>query len=320
MNELPSEIELQAAYKANILIEALPWLQRFAGERVVIKYGGHAMVDDRLKRAFAQDVQFLRQVGLYPIVVHGGGPQINAMLERLGIASEFRGGLRVTTPEVRDVVRMVLTGQVQRELVGLINEDLPYAVGLSGEDGGLMTARRTTTVVAGEEVDVGLVGEVVDVHPGSVQDLLQAGRIPVISTVAPDADGDILNVNADTAAAAIASAFGAYKLVMLTDVAGLYARFPDPESLMPVVSMGEVEEMMSRLSAGMIPKMQACLKALHGGVPQAHIVDGRVPHSLLLEIFTDRGVGTAIHGPSSGRTGLPQRDSSLSWHPVKVEL
>ena len=299
MNELPSEIELQAAYKANILIEALPWLQRFAGERVVIKYGGHAMVDDRLKRAFAQDVQFLRQVGLYPIVVHGGGPQINAMLERLGIASEFRGGLRVTTPEVRDVVRMVLTGQVQRELVGLINEDLPYAVGLSGEDGGLMTARRTTTVVAGDEVDVGLVGEVVDVNPDSVQDLLEAGRIPVISTVAPDEDGDILNVNADTAAAALAIALGARKLIVLTDVEGLCTSWPDRSSLVSTISESELEALLPSLESGMVPKMEACLRAVDGGVPQAHVIDGRRPHALLLEVFTAAGVGTMVL-PASG--------------------
>ena len=295
MNELPSEIELQAAYKANILIEALPWLQRFAGERVVIKYGGHAMVDDRLKRAFAQDVQFLRQVGLYPIVVHGGGPQINAMLERLGIASEFRGGLRVTTPEVRDVVRMVLTGQVQRELVGLINEDLPYAVGLSGEDGGLMTARRTTTVVAGEEVDVGLVGEVVDVNPDSVQDLLEAGRIPVISTVAPDEDGDILNVNADTAAAALAIALGARKLIVLTDVEGLYTSWPDRSSLVSTISESELEALLPSLESGMVPKMEACLRAVRGGVSRATVIDGRVAHSVLLEVFTNQGNGTLVH-------------------------
>ena len=286
---------MDAKLQSQVLIESLPYLRKFHGETVVIKYGGHAMVDDRLKRAFAQDVQFLRQVGLYPIVVHGGGPQINAMLERLGIASEFRGGLRVTTPEVRDVVRMVLTGQVQRELVGLINEDLPYAVGLSGEDGGLMTARRTTTVVAGDEVDVGLVGEVVDVNPDSVQDLLEAGRIPVISTVAPDEDGDILNVNADTAAAALAIALGARKLIVLTDVEGLCTSWPDRSSLVSTISESELEALLPSLESGMVPKMEACLRAVRGGVSRATVIDGRVAHSVLLEVFTNQGNGTLVH-------------------------
>ncbi len=285
---------LSAEDKAAILLEALPWLQQFAGKRVVIKYGGHAMVDAELKRAFAQDVQFLRQVGLFPIVVHGGGPQINAMLQRLGISSEFRGGLRVTTREVRDVVQMVLTGQVQRELVSLLNENRPYAVGISGADGGLMRARVRKAHVDGQKVDVGLVGEVMRVNPAALEDLLAAGRIPVISTLAPDEFGETLNLNADTAAGALAAALGAYKMVVLTDVPGLYRNWPDPASLASVISMSEVEELMPSLSAGMIPKMEACLAAMRAGVPQTHIIDGRQPHALLLEIFTDKGVGTAI--------------------------
>ena len=218
--------DLRADQKAEVLIEALPWLQKFAGALVVVKYGGNAMIDEDLKRAFAQDMVFLRQVGLKPVVVHGGGPQINAMLDRLGIESEFRGGLRVTTPEAMDVVRMVLTGQVSRELVGLLNAHGPHAVGLSGEDGGLFQARRRTAVVDGESVDIGLVGDVVKVNPGAVLDLLDAGRIPVVSTVAPDLDDPttVLNVNADTAAAALAVALGARKLIVLTDVEGLYTQ------------------------------------------------------------------------------------------------
>ncbi|MDO5496069.1 MAG: acetylglutamate kinase, partial [bacterium] len=245
-----SSADLTADWKAETLVEALPWLQRFAGARVVVKYGGNAMIDEDLKRAFAQDVQFLRQVGLYPIVVHGGGPQINAMLKRLGISSEFRGGLRVTTPEVRDVVRMVLTGQVQRELVGLINAEKPYAIGLSGEDGGLLTAQLRHATVAGKAVDVGLVGDVASVNTAAVDDLLKAGRIPVISTIAPDRDGQVLNLNADTAAAALAAALGARKLIVLTDVEGLYANWPDPSSLISRISLSELERMLPDLEAG----------------------------------------------------------------------
>ena len=228
-----------AQAKASTLVEALPWLERFRGALVVVKYGGNAMIDDALKAAFAQDIVFLRYAGLRPVVVHGGGPQIKAMLDRLGLASEFRGGLRVTTPEVMDVVRMVLTGQVGRELVGLINQHGPLAVGLSGEDAGLFGARRRGVVVDGEEQDIGLVGDVVSVDPAAVMDILDAGRIPVVSTVAPDLDahGQVLNVNADTAAAALAAALGARKLVVLTDVEGVYAAWPDLETLLSRLSV-----------------------------------------------------------------------------------
>ncbi|MCG2798427.1 MAG: acetylglutamate kinase [Cellulomonas sp.] len=288
--------DLRPDQKAEVLIEALPWLQKFAGALVVVKYGGNAMVDEDLKRAFAQDMVFLRQVGLRPVVVHGGGPQINAMLDRLGIASEFRGGLRVTTPEAMDVVRMVLTGQVSRELVGLLNAHGPYAVGLSGEDGGLFGARRRTAEVDGQPVDVGLVGEVVQVNPGAVLDLLDAGRIPVVSTVAPDlADPtQVLNVNADTAAAALAVALGARKLVVLTDVEGLYARWPDPASLIRRLRASELVQILPGLDAGMRPKMEACLRAVRGGVGRAHVIDGRSPHSILVEVFTSEGIGTMV--------------------------
>ena len=294
MSELTAD--LPPGQKAEVLLQALPWLERFAGTRVVIKYGGNAMVDAELQRAFAEDVRFLHQVGMAPIVVHGGGPQISAMLDRLQIASEFRGGLRVTTPEAMAVVRMVLTGQVQRDLVSLLNDRTAHAVGISGEDGGLLRAERRTALVDGVPVDVGLVGDVVEVHPGAVEDLLAAGRIPVISTIAPDVTdpSQVLNVNADTAAAALAVALGARKLVVLTDVEGLYRSWPDRSSIIRQIRAEELRLMLPDLQSGMVPKMEACLRAVAGGVPQAHIIDGRQPHSMLLEIFTDEGVGTLV--------------------------
>ena len=284
----------QLLIKANTLIEALPWLAEFAGETVVIKYGGNAMTDEKLKRAFAEDIVFLRRVGLKPVVVHGGGPQISDMLTRLGIESSFRGGLRVTTPEAMDVVRMVLVGQVGRELVNLINEHGPFAVGMSGEDGGLLTAKRKGLVVDDQEIDLGLVGDVKKVDPSSLLDLIDAGRIPVVATVAPDSKGQVHNVNGDTAASALAVALGARRLVMLTNVAGVYANYPDEESIITQISPAEVHELLPLLDAGMIPKMEACLRAVEGGVGSATIIDGRVPHCLLLEIFTDEGIGTMV--------------------------
>src|SRR5215210_8151259 len=221
--------------KARTLAAALPWLMRYHGKVVVVKYGGNAMTDETLKQAFAEDIAFLRFAGFRPVVVHGGGPQISEMLARLGIESEFRGGLRVTTPEAMDVVRMVLVGQVQRELVGLINEHGHIAVGLSGEDAGLFTAKATNTVIDGEKVDLGLVGEVARVRPEAVDDLVEAGRIPVISSVAPDENGLVHNVNADTAAAALAIALGAEKLLVLTDVEGLYRDWPDSDEVIQAI-------------------------------------------------------------------------------------
>jgi acetylglutamate kinase len=283
-----------AAAKAEVLVEALPWLQQFRGALVVVKYGGNAMVDDELKQAFAQDMVFLRLAGLRPVVVHGGGPQIGAMLDRLGIESEFRGGLRVTTPEAMDVVRMVLVGQVGRELVGLINAHGPLAVGISGEDAHLFTASRRPAIVDGEPVDIGLVGDIVGVNPDAVLDIVRAGRIPVVSTVAPDADGVVHNVNADTAAGALAIALGAEKLVMLTDVEGLYANWPDRDSLLNEIRADELEKLLPDLVSGMVPKMEACLRVVRGGVPRAHVIDGRLAHSVLLEVFTKQGVGTMV--------------------------
>ncbi len=285
-----------AMAKAATLVEALPWLERFHGKTIVVKYGGNAMVDDELKRAFANDIVFLRLAGLKPVVVHGGGPQISAMFDRLGLSTEFRGGLRVTTPEAMDVVRMVLVGQVGRELVGLVNQHGPFAVGLSGEDAGLFRARRQGAIVNGEQIDIGLVGDVAEVHPQAVHDLVDAGRIPVVSSVAPDADGVVHNVNADTAAAALAVALGAEKLVVLTDVPGLYRNWSGAGSgeLISEITADALADLMPSLATGMVPKMEACLRAVRGGVPEATVLDGRLPNSVLLEVFTDAGVGTMV--------------------------
>ncbi len=280
--------------KAAVLIEALPWLERFHDKIVVVKYGGNAMIDDTLRESFASDIVFLRLAGLRPVVVHGGGPQINAALEKFGIESHFTAGLRVTTPEAMDVVRMVLTGQVGREVVGLLNAHGPYAVGMSGEDAHLFTAQKLHAIVDGEPVDIGQVGEIVKVDAGAVQSLIADGRIPVISSVARGEDGEIYNVNADTAAAALASELGAAKLIVLTDVEGLYADWPNSDEVIRELTADALEALMPSLSSGMVPKMGACLHAVSNGVPQAHVLDGRVPHSLLLEVFTDEGVGTMV--------------------------
>jgi acetylglutamate kinase len=286
------ETESQAT--ATALVEALPWLERFHGRTVVVKYGGHAMTDDALRAAFAQDVVFLRYAGIRVVVVHGGGPQINAHLDKLGIEQTFAGGLRVTTPETMDVVRMVLVGQVQREIVGLLNAHGPFAVGLSGEDARLMTATRRPGVVDGEEIDIGLVGDVVEVDARVIDGLLADGRIPVVASVCRGADGEVYNVNADTAAAAVAVGVQAEKLVVLTDVEGLYDDWPTSTDVISLLTASELEARLPTLSEGMIPKMEACLRAVHGGVPSAHVLDGRVAHALLLEILTDTGVGTMV--------------------------
>jgi acetylglutamate kinase len=328
-----------AQAKAETLIEALPWLDRFHGQTVVIKYGGHAMTDESLRSAFAQDVVFLRYAGLRPVVVHGGGPQISAHLSRLGLESTFTAGLRVTTPETMDVVRMVLTGQVNRDVVGLINRHGPFAVGMSGEDANLFTASRRHAVVDGTPVDIGLVGEIDAVDPGAVRVLLADGRIPVVSSVARGTGGEVYNVNADIAAAALAVALGAAKLVVLTDVEGLYADWPgagsssgsvfapiggknlpdheigavpdqgqagthpvggEPRDVISLLTAAALERLLPTLTSGMIPKMEACLRAVRGGVPQAHVLDGRLPHSVLLEIFTDSGIGTMVVPDEAG--------------------
>jgi acetylglutamate kinase len=283
-----------ALAKAATLIEALPWLERFHGRIVVVKYGGHAMSDEALRHAFAEDIVFLRYAGLRPVVVHGGGPQINAALARHGIESSFTAGLRVTTPEAMEVVRMVLVGQVNRDVVGLINRHGPFAVGMSGEDANLFTAERKPAMVDGEPVDIGQVGEIVDVQAGAVRSLLADGRVPVISSIARGEDGEIYNVNADTVAAALAVALDASKLIVLTDVEGLYADWPASDEVINRLTTEELAGLLPGLSAGMVPKMEACLYAARGGVPQAHVLDGRIPHSLLLEVFTDEGIGTMV--------------------------
>lgn len=284
----------QLLEKAATLAEALPWLQRFNGATVVVKYGGNAMVDDALQAAFAQDIVFMRLAGLKPVVVHGGGPQITSMLEKLGVASEFIGGYRVTTSEVMNVVRMVLTGQVQPQLVSLINAYGPRAVGVSGEDANIFTAEKRMANVDGELVDVGFVGDIVEVRPDHILSLLDSGMIPVISTVATGTDGQTYNINADTAAGALAIALNAEKLIVLTDVEGLYRNWPESDEVIRQINVAELEQLIPSLSSGMIPKMDACLRAVKGGVSRAHIIDGRLAHGLLLEVFTDSGVGTMV--------------------------
>jgi len=289
-----SDGQQAASAKAATLIEALPWLTRFHGQTVVIKYGGHAMEDEALRLAFAQDLVFLHYAGLRPVVVHGGGPQITEQLDRLGLESTFTAGLRVTTPETMEVVRMVLSGKVNKDLVGQINRHGPFAVGMSGEDAGTFTAIRKAAVVDGVAVDIGMVGEIVATDCGAIKALLADGRIPVVSSVAGGQDGEVYNVNADTAAAALAVALGAAKLVVLTDVAGLYRDWPSSAEVISQLTAPELELMLPALSAGMIPKMEACLTAVRGGVPQAHVLDGRLSHAILLEIFTDSGIGTMV--------------------------
>jgi acetylglutamate kinase len=263
---------------------------------------------------------FLRYAGLRPVIVHGGGPQIQAQLDLQGIDSHFVSGLRVTTPEAMQVVRMVLVGQVNRDVVGLINRHGPFAVGMSGEDAHLFTAERKHAVVDGVKIDIGQVGEIVRVDAGAVQALLDDGRIPVVSSIARGDEGidgpGVYNVNADTAAAALAVALKACKLIVLTDVEGLYADWrPDvpAQEVISRIRASELAELLPALSSGMVPKMEACLAAVEGGVPQAHVLDGRVPHALLLEIFTDEGVGTMVVPDSdagSGASGaLEGRDS-----------
>ena len=286
---------LPTQVKAEVLAEALPWLKQLHGKIVVIKYGGNAMTDETLRAAFAADMAFLRNCGIHPVVVHGGGPQITAMLRRLGIdKGDFKGGFRVTTPEVLDVARMVLFGQVGRELVNLINTHGPYAVGLTGEDAQLFTAVRRSVTVDGVATDIGLVGDVDRVNTAAVLDLIAARRIPVVSTLAPDVEGVVHNINADTAAAALAEALGAEKLLMLTDVEGLYTSWPDRDSLVSEIDTDTLAQLLPTLEAGMIPKVEACLRAVTAGVPSAHVIDGRVKHCVLVELFTDAGTGTKV--------------------------
>ncbi|AGS34755.1 acetylglutamate kinase [Corynebacterium maris DSM 45190] len=296
---------LTSELRANVLAEALPWLQHYRDKIVVVKYGGNAMVDDALKAAFAADMVFLRTVGAKPVVVHGGGPQITDMLRRVGLEGEFKGGFRVTTPEVMEIVRMVLFGQVGRDLVGLINSHGPYAVGTSGEDAGLFTAEKRYVDVGGEPTDIGLVGDIVDVNPEAVMGLIDAGRIPVVSGIAPGVDGDVYNINADSAAGALAEAIGADRLVILTNVEGLYTDWPNKDSLVSKIQTSQLAETLPTLDAGMIPKMESCLRAVNGGVSAAHVIDGRISHAVLLELLTMGGVGTMVLPDDYDRVNYP---------------
>ncbi|EEI17768.1 acetylglutamate kinase [Corynebacterium lipophiloflavum] len=286
---------LSNADRAYVLAEALPWLQHYRDKIVVVKYGGNAMIDESLKAAFAADMVFLRTVGAKPVVVHGGGPQISAMLTRLGLeGGEFVGGFRVTTPEILEVVRMVLFGQVGRDLLGKINSYGPYAVGTSGEDAGLFRAKKRFIERDGQQLDIGLVGTIVDVDPSAVMDIIEAGRIPVVSGLAPGDDGNVYNINADEAAGELAAAIGAERLIVLTNVEGLYTDWPNKDSLVSKLELADLEALMPGLDSGMIPKMQACITAVSGGVKAAHVIDGRIAHSVLLELLTMGGIGTMV--------------------------
>ena len=291
--------------RAHVLAEALPWLQHFRDKIVVVKYGGNAMVDDDLKAAFAADMVFLRTVGAKPVVVHGGGPQISNMLKRVGLEGEFKGGFRVTTPEVMEIVRMVLFGQVGRDLVGRINSHGPYAVGTSGEDAGLFTAQKRLVDVGGVPTDIGLVGDIVDVNPAALMDIIEAGRIPVVSTIAPGEDGEVYNINADTAAGALAEAIGAERLLILTNVEGLYTDWPNRDSLLSKIMTSELETILPKLDSGMIPKMESCLRAVQGGVSAAHVIDGRIAHAVILELLTMGGIGTMVLPDNYNRGDYP---------------
>ncbi|OFN77538.1 acetylglutamate kinase [Corynebacterium sp. HMSC070E08] len=297
---------LSNAERATVLAEALPWLQHYREKIVVVKYGGNAMVDDSLKAAFAADMVFLRTVGAKPVVVHGGGPQINDMLGKLGIEGEFKGGFRVTTPEIMDVVRMVLFGQVGRGLVNLINSHGPYAVGTSGEDAGLFKARKRLVQVDGEPTDIGMVGEIVSVDPTAVMDIIEAGRIPVVSTIAPGDEGEVYNINADIAAGALARALGAERLVILTNVEGLYTDWPNRDSLVSKIEIDKLSALLPGLDSGMIPKMESCLMAVEGGVSAAHVIDGRIAHAVLLELLTMGGIGTMVLPNDYNREDYPE--------------
>lgn len=298
-------VDLTPSDRAHVLAEALPWLQHYRDKIVVVKYGGNAMVDDELKAAFAADMVFLRTVGVKPVVVHGGGPQISSMLKRLGLDGEFKGGFRVTTPEVMEVVRMVLFGQVGRDLVNLINSHGPYAVGMSGEDGGLFKAEKRLIDVEGTATDIGLVGNITSVNADTIRDIIDAGRIPVVSTVAPGDDGGVYNINADTAAGALAGALGAERLVILTNVEGLYTDWPNKDSLVSAIKSSKLREILPNLDSGMIPKMESCLSAVDQGVAASHVIDGRIAHSVLLELLTMGGIGTMVLPDGYDRENYP---------------
>ena len=295
-----SQDQQLASIKAATLIESLPWLQQFHDKILVVKFGGNAMTNEALGRVFARQIHQLRDAGVNVIVTHGGGPQISSMLNQMGIESEFRGGQRVTSPEAMTVVRMVLTGLVQRDVVNLLNEHDPVAVGISGEDAGLFTAERRGIEVDGMLVDIGLVGEVVCVRVDLINTLTEAGYVPVVSSVSCDRDGQVYNVNADTAAGALAVALNADALVMLTDVAGLYADWPNSSDIVESITDQELADLIPSLESGMVPKMQACLLAVRGGVARALVIDGRHPQGLIPQALLGESVGTVIRSAPGG--------------------
>ncbi len=288
-----SRIEASPAEKAKVLLDALPYIQRFNGKTIVIKYGGHAMVDEDLQESFARDIVLLKYTGMNPVIVHGGGPQIGSMLDRLGIKSSFVRGMRVTDDATMDVVEMVLVGKVNKAIVRLINKHGGRAVGLSGKDGGLIRARKLSVADESESQDIGMVGDVDKITPDIIETLDRDGYIPVIAPVGADHLGNTYNINADIVAAHVASALRAEKLVLLTDVEGIRGA---EGTVMPSVDAKSAEELIAQgiIQGGMIPKVECCLEALAGGVAKTHIVDGRVMHALLLEIFTSEGVGTQV--------------------------
>lgn len=282
----------EAIHQANVLVQALPYMQRYAGKRFVIKYGGAAMVDERLKAQVMQDIVLLRTVGIKPVLVHGGGKEVSEVMQRMGLQPRFAGGLRVTDAETMEIVEMVLAGTTNKGIVSLIHRAGGKAVGLSGKDGNLLVAKKLTP----EGKDIGYVGAVTQVNAEVIEVLSEAGYIPVISSVAIGEDGQSYNVNADHAAGAIAAALQAEKLIVLTDVPGVLANLKDPASLISEMSIAEAEELLrnGKAESGMAPKLEACITALRGGVQRAHIIDGRQPHAILIEVFTDRGVGTMV--------------------------
>ena len=304
MTDVPSLYEAAGATaehvaKAELLTEMLPYIQRFAGQIVVIKYGGNAMIDPALAKQFASDIVLLRQVGMLPVVVHGGGPQIGDMMKRLGKEAVFQDGLRVTDAETLDIARMVLVGKVNRDIVSDINIHGPRAVGLSGQDAGIITAEA-------RDPSLGFVGNVRHVNPMIITQLLSEGLIPVIATIGADTTGQAYNINADTVAGAIAASLSAAKIVYLSDVPGLLSEVADPASLINRITTPELRAMLDagELDGGMIPKITACVDAVDEGVERAHLLDGRVPHVVLLEIFTNAGIGTMItHDPVVDGTG-----------------
>ncbi len=281
--------------RAEVLVQALPYIQKYAGKTVVIKYGGNAMTNETLKQAVMSDMVLLTLVGIKVVLVHGGGPEINNMLDRVGKESKFINGLRYTDGETMEIVQMVLTGKLNKDIVGILLQEGGKAVGLSGVDSGLLRAKK----IDKDGTDLGFVGEVTEVHPEIIQSLLDEGFIPVVSTVALGEQGDMsrYNINADTAAAKIAIALKAEKFVQLTNVAGVLRDVNDPKSLIQRIHLEDVHKYFEdgTISGGMIPKIECCMMAREGGVPRTHIIDGRVPHSLLIEMFSDRGIGTMIY-------------------------